>query len=175
MGPSQVCCGDRRGPVFRRGRGRAKGFGRPLRRDFRGLGGWFGPEPGHFVPDSGDSEGSGPVATDSWAVIRAAQSRLSVFSPPTQGEARSRRHASARFSGGIRRGRECCGPPWSSRTAFSHRSALEGDAVGIKDGTQTPPWGATAGLRSSREGDKPLPPSLVDPPTAVSAVRAMTR
>ena len=58
---------------------------------------WLGTGP--FVPDSGDSgdsgdsEGCGPAATDPWAVIRAAQSRLSVFSPPSQGETRSRRHA----------------------------------------------------------------------------------
>ena len=44
-------------------------------------------------PGFGGFVGIGDGRNGSWAVIRAAQSRPSVFSPPSQGETRSRRHA----------------------------------------------------------------------------------
>lgn len=64
------------GPVFQRGRGKAKGLGRPLRRDFRGSGGWFGSEGGPLIPDSGDSEGSGGSR---WTLGRSYGPHRAVF------------------------------------------------------------------------------------------------
>ena len=70
----------------------------------------------------------------SWAVIRAAQSRPSVFSPPSQGRDTLPEACLSRFSGG-----SCVAGGGVDRLGRvvqpSHRSALEGYAVRIIEET----------------------------------------